>query len=969
VIAGNQVTARKTWRSRLQSFADAEKLHQYEDQVLLVLTLIIGAVVGLVIAGFIYLTENLGSRMYPPGSAAWRRLVIPTAGSLITGYLLSRYFPGARGSGIPQTKAALFLRDGFISLRTVVGKFFLSSTSLASGIALGREGPSVQIGAGLASVLGRRLGLGSQNIRQLVPIGSAAALAAAFNTPVAAVQFTLEEVMGDLHAPVLGSIVLSSATSWIVLHLLLGDEPLFHVPAYQLVSPIEFVSYGVLGIVGGIVSVCFVKLLLFIRKRFTALPRWTDWLQPAAGGLLVGLMGWFVPEVLGVGYGHVSEALNGQMALTTMALLVVLKLIATAACYGPGNAGGIFGPSLFIGAMLGGAVGSAAHQFFPDYTGSVGAYALVGMGAAFAGIVRVPLASVIMIFEMTRDYSIIVPLMISNLMSFYISYRLQKEPIYEALAHQDGLHLPSGLKDRQGMLTVRQAMTTADHRLSKFDRLRDALACFSEDRDACPVLTSPSTDHAELLGMVSKAEIETAIDRGGGDRTLAEVFPNYEESPGPPESLRAESFPHVHVDHPLDVALRRMAQSKLNVLPVVSRSNVRELRGVVSLQGVLRAYGVVQEPAVHQKPIEAQARTSWKFVPGMIAALLVLVFVIGFLRYSYRFRRGELAEQYFKGGSEQLLQGRNEEAVEQFRNALSISPANQQYRLSLGLTLSKTGHPNEAAVYLDEVLKRDPDNGAANLGLARIASSRGKASDAITYYHRAIYGTWPAGEEKSRLDARFELADYLRKASQQKEAIAELLAALEQSRNDDAAKKRIGRLLLEYGSPRQAADVFHDILHTNSRDAQSWASLGMAELAQEDYQTARNAFRNVVRLDPSDEQSRRRLELVERILALDPNATGLRVSARYEKSTEILSGALKMEEQCLAVAKADADASLADAARKELAHRARRGETGEATDMNLDLAVRLWKTTKSLCPSGQQKDEALDRVLARLSRQ
>jgi CIC family chloride channel protein len=960
VIAGNQVTGAKSWRSRLQSWTDAEKLHQHEDKVLLVLTLIIGAVVGLVIAGFIYLTESLGSRMYPAGGAAWRRLVIPTAGSLITGYLLSRYFPNARGSGIPQTKAALFLRDGFISFRTVVGKFFLSSASLASGIALGREGPSLQIGAGLASVLGRRLGLGPANIRQLVPIGAAAALAAAFNTPVAAVLFTLEEVMGDLHAPVLGSIVLSSATSWIVLHLLLGDEPLFHVPAYQLVSPVEFISYAVLGVIGGIVSVCFVKLLLFIRKRFMALPRWTDWLQPAAGGLLVGVMGWFVPEVLGVGYGHVSEALNGQMALQVMVLLVVLKLIATAACYGTGNAGGIFGPSLFIGAMLGGAVGSAAHQFFPDYTGSVGAYALVGMGAAFAGIVRVPLASVIMIFEMTRDYSIIVPLMISNLVSFYISYKLQKEPIYEALAHQDGLHLPSGLKDRQGMLMVRHAMTTASHRLSQSDRLRDALACFSEDRDACPVIGG-----SELLGMISKVEIEAAINRGDADRTLAEVFPNFRPGPGPPESLRAERFPHVHVDHPLDVALRRMAQSKLNVLPVVSRSNVRELRGLVSLQGVLHAYGVVQEPAAAPPPVEEQARTSPKFVPGMIAALLVLVFLIGFLHYFYRSQRGERAEQYFKTGSELLLQGRDQEAVEQFRNALSISPDNQQYRLSLGLTLAKTGHPDETAVYLNEVLKRDPNNGVANLGLARITAARGKTLDAITYYHRAIYGTWPAGEENNRLEARFELADYLKKSGLQKEAIAELLAALEQARNNEAAKKRIGRLLLEYGSPRQAADVFREILRTNSRDPQTWATLGTSELAQEDYVDARTAFRNAARFDPNDEQSRKQIELIDRILALDPNAAGLRAAGRYQRSVEILAGALQMIGQCPAAGNAPA----VDEAKKGLAHRARRGEIDDVTDMNLDLAVRFLKSAKNLCPSQQQKDEALDRVLMRLSRQ
>ena len=175
------------------------------------------------------------------------------------------------------------------------------------------------------------------------------------------VLFSLEEVMGNLHAPVLGSIVLSSATSWIVLHLVLGDEPLFHVPAYQLVHPVEFVFYAVLGIVGGFVSVGFVRLLLWQRARFLALPTSTQWIQPAVGGLTVGLLGWFVPGVLGVGYGVVSQALNGQIVIGTMVLLAFLKIIATSTCYASGNAGGIFGPSLFIGAMLGGAVGGAAH--------------------------------------------------------------------------------------------------------------------------------------------------------------------------------------------------------------------------------------------------------------------------------------------------------------------------------------------------------------------------------------------------------------------------------------------------------------------------------------------------------------------------------------------------------------------------------------------------------------------------------
>ena len=237
--------------------------------------------VGLVVVAFILVTENLGSRLYPGSVAAWRRLVVPVAGALVTGILLSRYFPNARGSGIPQTKTALFVRDGFISMRTVLGKFSMSSISLASGIALGREGPSVQVSAGIASVLGRRLGLSTSSVKALLPVGASAALAAAFNTPIAAVLFTLEEVMGDMHAPVLGSILLASATSWIVLHLLLGDEPLFHVPAYQLVHPVEFLVYAVLGLAGGLVSVGFVKLLLWQRKYFLRLPKVTEWWQPA----------------------------------------------------------------------------------------------------------------------------------------------------------------------------------------------------------------------------------------------------------------------------------------------------------------------------------------------------------------------------------------------------------------------------------------------------------------------------------------------------------------------------------------------------------------------------------------------------------------------------------------------------------------------------------------------------------------
>jgi chloride channel protein, CIC family len=564
-----------------------------EERILLVLTLVIGAIVGLVVVAFILLTENLGSRLYPAGGAAWRRVFIPVAGSLITGFFLARYFPNARGSGIPQTKTALFLNDGFIRFRTVLGKFSMSSICLASGIALGREGPSVQVGAGIASVLGRRLGLSPSSVKALVPVGASAALAAAFNTPIAAVLFSLEEVMGDMNAPVLGSIVLGSATSWMVLHLLLGDEPLFHVPAYQLVSPIELLWYAVLGLVGGLVSVAFVKALLWQRKRFLRMPKSTLWFQPAAGGLVAGLLGWFFPLVLGVGYNYVGQALNGQLMAGTMALLVLLKLVATSTGYASGNAGGIFGPSLFIGAMTGGAVGSVAHMLMPHHTATVGAYALVGMGTAFAGIVRVPLTSVIMIFETTRDYAIIVPLMISNLVAYFISSQLQEEPIYEALLHQDGIHLPLGARAREALLMVGNAYRPAHEILNAGEKIVEAAARFGGKQGAWPVV-----ENGMLRGMVAAKRIGEALKDNRGEEPLRNLVPE----PGPVEQLQDSNFPHVHADHTLDTAMRRMAQAGLDALPVVSRTNVRELKGVISFDDIVAAYRTTVEPPAHEQP-------------------------------------------------------------------------------------------------------------------------------------------------------------------------------------------------------------------------------------------------------------------------------------------------------------------------------------------------------------------------------
>jgi CIC family chloride channel protein len=287
-------------------------------------------------------------------------------------------------------------------------------------------------------------------------------------------------------------------------------------------------------------------------------------------------MAWRVPQVLGVGYGYVGNALNNNMAFRLMALLVVFKLVAVTTSYASGNAGGIFGPSLFIGAMLGGSLGSVAHHLWPTYTAAPGAYALVGMGTLFAGILRAPMTSVLMIFETTHDYAVIVPLMISNMVSFFISARLQPTPIYEALAIQDGIHLPSeGARRRYGQRQVAQVMRAATDVLPASATVEESF----KTTHGSPLHAWPVTDNRGVAGVISRAQIEQAVANGETTKPLRDL-------------LDARDFPHVHADHPLYVALERMGTAKLDLLPVVSRADIHYLIGVVVLADVLNSYGV-----------------------------------------------------------------------------------------------------------------------------------------------------------------------------------------------------------------------------------------------------------------------------------------------------------------------------------------------------------------------------------------
>ena len=549
----------------------SQQLRLRENQLFLILTIVIGIVAGLAAVLFSVAIDQVSHRLFGLSPSSLRLFAIPPLVSLVTGVLLAKVFPDARGSGVPQTEAAYHLAGGVIPARVPLGKFLTGVLCIGSGHSMGREGPSVQIGAGIASVAGRWLRLPPSRIRDLVPVGAAGALAAAFNTPVAAVLFALEEIIGDMNATLLGSTVVASVAAVIVERSILGNEPLFHVPTYRLVHPMELLAYAGLGIIGGALSLVFGKGLLTVRQLFQRMPASTRIVQPAIGGLIIAGILLYSPAIMGVGYEYVDQALNGGLLLRTMAVLCLLKLVATIVSYASGNAGGIFAPSLYIGAMAGGAVGAIVHRFAPITTADAGAYALVGMGTLFAGIIRAPMTSVFMIFEITQDYQILVPLMVANLLSFVISRRFQPVPVYHALLHQDGIHLPSpATQASRTARTARHVMIPADGSVLQPDlTIAEAWQRAQAHEHSVYLVGTPE----QIVGAVTWSDLDRLHTT---DQTAAAIG-----------TITQRSFVHAHPDHPMDIVLDRLDESG-GMLPVVSRSDAHRLEGVITSDSLTR---------------------------------------------------------------------------------------------------------------------------------------------------------------------------------------------------------------------------------------------------------------------------------------------------------------------------------------------------------------------------------------------
>jgi len=543
-----------------------------EERLFLLLGVIIGLFSGLTVVCFRITIDwtrvnLLGSGLTP---SRLHVLLAPGLAGIIVAALVMHVFPRIRGSGVNQTKAAVYIYDGYIPFNTVIGKFLTCALAIGSGQSLGPEDPSLQMGAGIASALGRSLRLSREKVRMIAPVGAAAGLAAAFNSPIAAVLFVIEEVIGRWSAGVFGAIVLSAVSSVVVERWFLGAEPLFRIPPYRLEHPAELVAYAVLGVVGGVSSLVMVKLIGSFRPRLKALPRWTQYFQPAAAGLLIGVIGLGFPQVLGAGYEYIDQVMHDQYPWRILALLGAFKIVATSLSFVSGTPGGMFAPTLFIGAMIGGAVGGVEHHFFPFLTGSVGAYALVGMGTLFAGFLRVPFTSVFMVLEVSGNYSIILPVMISNTISYLISRRFQSTALFDLLSRQDGVDLPSMEERREEAVF----------------RVEDALRPYQGpilrgSESIAEALKSPGGPHFLVSdgrgewAIVSRPNLERLADLGQENSTIRSVLP--------PERL-----PHVHPDQPLDVALRRVGEWPL--LPVLNRADSGKLEGVVSLQTILETY-------------------------------------------------------------------------------------------------------------------------------------------------------------------------------------------------------------------------------------------------------------------------------------------------------------------------------------------------------------------------------------------
>ncbi len=555
-----------------------------ENTVTLAVAAVIGILAGLgavVLRALIIAFQKAGYGLASPtvaylASLPWYlKLLIPTVGGLGVGFIVRYFAPEAKGHGVPEVMEAVAVKGGMIRKRVSVAKAVASALSIASGGSTGREGPIIQIGAAIGSTLGRYVGLNPQRVKVYVACGAAAGIAAAFNAPLAGAIFAAEIILADFGVPRLGPVVVAAVAATAMSRSLLGDQRAFVVPTYDLRSAWEFIPYTLLGLLSGVTGAAFIKVLYWIEDRFdgSPIPRV---LRPATGGLLVGAISLGVPQILGIGYEGITKAVTGQGVWYVLLGLALAKLVATSITLGSGGSGGIFAPSLFLGATVGGALGQVVHSLFPDLTASHGAYALVGMGGLVAATTHAPITAILILFEMTGSYKIMLPLMFTVVGAVLVSSRLNRESIYTEKLTRRGLNVRAG---REMNVLRAQKVSEVMTEASEVFQLNSPLSSL-----VSRAVESPRTqffvkdDQDKLVGVIHAGEVRRVLfDQSLTDLIIAA------------DLVEPLSF-YLYPEDTLDQAMRLFGETASEEIAVVERGDPAKLLGVISRGDCIDAY-------------------------------------------------------------------------------------------------------------------------------------------------------------------------------------------------------------------------------------------------------------------------------------------------------------------------------------------------------------------------------------------
>ncbi len=567
----------------LNSWLDRAKLT--EHTFVIVVAVIIGLLGGygaVVIQFAIKMFKNLlwqgNISLEAISEIAWYwKIAIPTAGGIVVGLIIRFVAQEAKGHGVPEVMEAIALKNGVIRPRVVIAKLFASAFYIASGGSVGREGPVIQIGSAVGSAIGQFLKENPKRMRTFVACGAASGIAAAFNAPVAGALFAVEIILGDFAVAQFSPIVISSVMATVVSRHFLGDFPAFVVPVYNVVSPLELINYVVLGFLTGFVAVAFIKTLYASEDFFDKL-KMPDYVKGAIGGMAIGLIGMFFPEIFGVGYESMDSAMAGDIVWKFALLLVILKIVGTSISLGSGGSGGIFAPSLFLGAMTGAFFGGVMHQFFPTWTADPGAYALVAMGGVVGAATHGPIAAILIIFELTTEYQIILPLMITTIIATLLASRLQKESIYTLKLVRKGIDIFAGREmNVLRSLKVSDVVKQSIEVMEENSRFTDVLERMVNANNNNIYVTNHDGD---LTGYISIHEIrQSLLD-----------FEDVKELLIAADVLNPKLVIIDENDN-LDYVMKQFGRHEMEELPVVSRMNGRQqIVGVIRQRDVIEAY-------------------------------------------------------------------------------------------------------------------------------------------------------------------------------------------------------------------------------------------------------------------------------------------------------------------------------------------------------------------------------------------